>query len=80
MLLAVLAVRAGDRGIHGMRLAETAWDGKPLWGAAVTMRSHVKRLWFQPGSAGRKIVAGSPGYSGREVAEAEPDLRASAGG
>ncbi|MDX6390303.1 MAG: hypothetical protein QOJ73_1366 [Streptosporangiaceae bacterium] len=53
-------------------LAEVIWDGSPPPGAAVTLRSHVKRLRGALGPrAGARLMARDPGYL---ISVQEPEL------
>jgi DNA-binding SARP family transcriptional activator len=62
VLLTALALRA-NQVVPGEALAEQVWDGAPPNGAAITLRTHVRRLRMTlgPGLADR-IVAHPPGY------------------
>jgi DNA-binding SARP family transcriptional activator len=62
VLLTALALRA-NQVVPGEVLAEQVWDGAPPNGAAITLRTHVRRLRMTlgPGLADR-IVARPPGY------------------
>jgi DNA-binding SARP family transcriptional activator len=72
-LLAALLVQAG-RVVPVAELAEQAWNGQPTPGAAVTLRSYVKRLRVALGpDAGGRILTGDGGYVIR-VEEGELDL------
>ncbi len=53
-------------------LAEAVWDGSPPPGAAVTLRSHIRRLRRALGpQAGARIMACDPGYL---ISVREPEL------
>jgi DNA-binding SARP family transcriptional activator len=81
ILLAALLLAPG-RAVSGDRLAELVWDGQPPSGAAVTLRSHVKRLRQALGPPGRAVIISSgSGYeihaTGDEIdiAQFEANLR-----
>lgn len=74
VLLAALVLRAGEV-VPADELAEAVWDGKPPAGAAVTLRSYVRRLRQVLGPVlGSRIATRSPGYL-IIADEAEVDLR-----
>jgi DNA-binding SARP family transcriptional activator/predicted negative regulator of RcsB-dependent stress response len=70
-LLASLLLSANGP-VSADALAEAVWDGSPPPGAAVTLRSHVRRLRQALGPrAGARITACDPGYL---ISVGEPEL------
>jgi DNA-binding SARP family transcriptional activator len=62
ILLAALLLTPG-RPVSGARLAKLVWDGQPPSGAAVTLRSYIKRLRQVLGPPGRaRIITSGSGY------------------